>query len=203
MNGFDLIEIGDPRQSKVCLTFDDGPNPYFTGRMLGILDMFGVKASFFLIGRWCEAHPELVLEIDRRGHLVGNHTHEHGKGSFSACDAVLRKILGRTVRYVRPPYYDLSYCEAERGFCLDKTIVTGDVNSEDYLEISPERVVTNVMAVIKGGSIVCLHDGSDQEHEIATRPSKTVTALERLIPALLALGLTPVRVDELKRKSTT
>jgi len=68
---------GGEAQRAIALTFDDGPNPAITPRLLDLLDRYSARATFFVIGRFCAARPELVREIAARGHLLGNHTHTH------------------------------------------------------------------------------------------------------------------------------
>jgi peptidoglycan/xylan/chitin deacetylase (PgdA/CDA1 family) len=100
-------------KKRVYLTFDDGPKPYATQNVLDILDREHVKGTFFLIGRKAEERPEIVREIVRRGHTVGNHTYSHmmpwGKNrKLYVEDAVkgrklLEEITGRQVDLFRPP----------------------------------------------------------------------------------------------------
>jgi peptidoglycan/xylan/chitin deacetylase (PgdA/CDA1 family) len=194
---YPLITCGDRANHEICLTFDDGPNPHCTPELLDLLDRFEIKASFFLIGRHSRRFPDLVREIANRGHLVGNHTEEHRKGGFQACDATLTTILQDRVDYVRPPYYDLTICDEEAQFCAGKIVVVGDVDSEDYLDIPPSRIIENVLAGTRGGSIIGLHDGSDVDHETRVRHRGIMTALVDLIPQLLVTGFRPVRADEL------
>ena len=67
----------DPETRKIALTFDDGPHPSYTYRILDILDRYGVKATFFMIGSNVEYYPEVAKEVLRRGHEIGNHTYSH------------------------------------------------------------------------------------------------------------------------------
>jgi len=62
---------------RLALTFDDGPNPRFTPKLLEVLERFNARATFFPIGMWAEREPGLLREIDTAGHAVGNHTHTH------------------------------------------------------------------------------------------------------------------------------
>src|SRR5437899_10063916 len=73
--GSTICRTNSPR--KLALTFDDGPNPAITPKLLDLLDRYNAKATFFLIGRYVRECPELVQETVARGHLIGNHTETH------------------------------------------------------------------------------------------------------------------------------
>jgi peptidoglycan-N-acetylglucosamine deacetylase len=108
-------------EPQLALTFDDGPNPAITPRLLQLFDVYNVRATFFVIGRYARACPELVREIAARGHLLGNHTQSHHNliwltpvqisRELSACrDAVLDALAGSSsalqphMQWMRPPY---------------------------------------------------------------------------------------------------
>src|SRR5262245_43692171 len=75
--GKGTVRRGPVDQQAVALTFDDGPDPVFTPRILDILAQFGIQATFFVIGKQVERHPEIVRAIADAGHEVGNHTYTH------------------------------------------------------------------------------------------------------------------------------
>jgi peptidoglycan/xylan/chitin deacetylase (PgdA/CDA1 family) len=184
MNNLRVASFGNRDKKDIALTFDDGPNPHFTHGVLNILDSFDIKATFFVIGKRCAAYPELVAEIKRRGHLIGNHTFSHEKGDFKLCNDKIAGIVGDPTLYVRPPFYDLAFCENEREYLRNKFIITGDVDSKDYLSISSDKVVENVVSAVKNGSIIDFHDGSEIDGDLETRAQKTIDALPKIITAL-------------------
>jgi peptidoglycan/xylan/chitin deacetylase (PgdA/CDA1 family) len=103
------------KEKIVLLTFDDGPDPVQTPKVLDVLRKHNAKAMFFLIGKNIEAYPEIVKQIVQDGHFVGNHTYSHqGKFPiFSAnkmaeelvkTDGILQKITGTSVTFFRPPF---------------------------------------------------------------------------------------------------
>ena len=73
-----VVNSGSKNEKKVALTFDDGPNPYATPKILDILKEHNCKATFFFIGRWVEKYPEIVLRARNEGHVIGGHTMYHG-----------------------------------------------------------------------------------------------------------------------------
>ena len=167
----------------VFLTFDDGPNPYFTEKVLNILDEFGVKASFFLLGNRCKKFKDFPLEIKRRGHVIGNHSYSHAS-DFAVCEGVLNQNNVSTL-FVRPPYFDLSYCLKDILFFSDRYAVLGDARTYDYTKISYTEIIENCKRNVQNGSILTLHDGSDILDEIKDRPKEMLKALPFILEFLL------------------
>ena len=109
---------GPAGERRVALTFDDGPSPTTTERTLDLLDQYGLRATFFVIGELAEAHPDLVREMRRRGHAVGSHgqRHEHHllrwpswiRADTARSVAVLGDVLGEPTRWYRPPFGQLT-----------------------------------------------------------------------------------------------
>ena len=100
---------------EIALTFDDGPNPAATPLLLELFDRYSVRATFFLIGKFARACPQLVKEISARGHLIGNHSHTHAnlflrtragiRGELARCqDAIAAAVHAEPPRWMRPPY---------------------------------------------------------------------------------------------------
>ena len=110
--GRTLVAGRDP--AEFALTYDDGPNDPWTGRLLDLLAQQNVRATFFLIGRYVRQRPDLVREIQAAGHLIGNHTVTHpwlavhtGRRvheELAGCNAALEDVLGAPVRFFRPPH---------------------------------------------------------------------------------------------------
>lgn len=196
MTNLPVAVYGNRADAKVALTFDDGPNPSATLRILDILDSTNTKATFFVLGKRCHEYPELLKEISRRGHLVGNHTYAHDKGDFKRCDDEVFKVLQKHMDFVRPPFYDVSFCIDESDYLLGKVVVTGDVDSKDYLGISPDEVVNNVISATQNGSIIDLHDGSETDTGLTNRAEKTISALLEIISEL-SKNYSLVRVDQI------
>lgn len=196
MSDLRVASFGNRHKKEVALTFDDGPNPYFTPKILDTLDLFSVKATFFVIGKRCVKYPEILKEVVRRGHLIGNHTFSHERGDFEICGHEISRITSETSSYVRPPFYDLSLCVQESRYLQDKFVITGDVNSKDYLLISKDEVLGNVLVGTRAGSIIDFHDGSEIDDELKTRAQKTLEALP-LVIAELQKQFNLIRIDEM------
>lgn len=193
-----VASFGNRKDNKVALTFDDGPNPYSTEQILKILGSFNVKATFFVLGKRCIEYPEILKKIDQKGHLVGNHTFSHSKGDFEKCGEGISQIISKSPKYVRPPFYNLSFCSEEHEYLQDKYAITGDVDSKDYLSIIPAEVLANVLTSTKNGSIIDLHDGSEIDSDLKQRAQKTIEALPKIIQGLQKRHFNLVRIDEIE-----
>jgi peptidoglycan-N-acetylglucosamine deacetylase len=209
---FVIRRMGDA-PGKIALTFDDGPNPDWTPKILDILKEKGVHATFFIIGENGAANPRLVQRILAEGHDLGNHTFTHPNlgetpesvagVEINATQRLIEALTGRSTRLFRPPYFgdaepstaqEIEPMEvAER---LGYLTVGLKVDPDDWQQPSPDLIVERVLAQATGpdpekrGQIVLLHDGGGDR-------SRTVTALPRLIDELRARGLQLVPASEL------
>jgi len=150
------------RQNKIYLTFDDGPTPEVLPVILKTLDVYKIPATFFCVGENMQKHPDLVKEMLKGGHAIGNHTHNHISGwrvknktyfeNVEACHKVYKSKL------FRPPYGRLRASQANE---LKKKykIIMWDVLSYDYdKKVLPEICFRNVIDATKSGSVIVFHD---------------------------------------------
>ncbi len=199
-----------PRPNALALTFDDGPNPAVTPRLLDLLERYQVRATFFLIGRFARACPELVREITARGHLAGNHTDTHPNliwlsrariaGELERCQLAVAEACGSAPRWMRPPY-------GFRGPLLDaetrrqglRGVVMWSLICYDWKPQPVSRLIGRLgRAGEKGsaarGDIVVLHDG---DHRMLNgRRQHVVEALEYWLPRWRDAGMEFVTIDE-------
>lgn len=167
------------------LTFDDGPIPEVTPRILEILDDFGVKASFFIVGDNAARNPQLVEEIRARGHAIGNHTMHHLRGYKTHGRTYLRDVLEADSllhsTMFRPPHGWLRWSQS-RIIRKHYNLIMYDVVTRDYaVHITPDEVVDNVMRFSRNGSIIVFHDSLKSHHN-------TIPALPRAIKWLQSNG---------------
>ena len=169
-----------PEGQSILLTFDDGPDPEVTPRVLDVLEKHGHRAIFFVIGSKAEAYPDLVREIVRRGHIVGNHTYTHSPwNNFLGANQLIRDI-GRTddaierACGVRPTLFrpPLGVSPHFLRRALRKTghkVVGWDVRSLDT-RLEPQDVIMHrITRRLRVGSIVLLHDRLPGADELAER----------------------------------
>jgi peptidoglycan/xylan/chitin deacetylase (PgdA/CDA1 family) len=152
-------------QQAVYLSFDDGPDPSETAFVLDLLKAYGVKATFFCIGKNVHTYPEIYQRIIREGHRVGNHTHNHLNGWKVSDSAYFEDIL-EARKYIdsdlfRPPYGRATrfqmQCLGEGG--LKMKIIMWSVLSGDFdTNITPEQCFENVYAHLRPGAIITFHD---------------------------------------------
>lgn len=185
------VAFSAPPGRGVSLTFDDGPHPEFTPRLLDELARLDLRATFFCVGRQAQMHPDIVRRAVAEGHEIANHTMNHPdlhlvsparlRAEVSDCQAVLRDILGRDVPLFRAPYgrfrWDLRHPEA---FGLQR-LVRWDVGP-DPLSRSSESYVQSVMGAVHDGSIVLLHDNLLGIE--ATHAREAVGAVISAVPAI-------------------
>lgn len=157
------------RGHKVAyLTFDDGPIPEVTPEILDILDRFNVKATFFMVGDNARRHPELVEEVRRRGHSIGNHTMHHLQGRKTMPRRYLRDVQEAdhilNTSLFRPPHGLLRWSQS-RVIRKHYNLVMYDVVTRDYaVYTSPDEVVENVRRFTRNGSIIVFHDSLKSCH---------------------------------------
>ncbi|WP_267225809.1 polysaccharide deacetylase family protein [Dyella silvae] len=182
---------GPAKDNALYLTFDDGPHPSCTPRLLDLLAMHGIRASFFLVGHRAERHPSLVERIVAEGHMIGNHSYSHWSfrpmslqqqvDEFQRADDVLQAFDQRRHHRVRPPQGHLApalllYCASHR-----RSIVYWSYDSLDYQQGPSSELVARLRAQPpRAGDILLMHDDSH----------KATEALTLLLPEWLAKGHT-------------
>lgn len=155
--------------SGVALTFDDGPHPDHTPRLLDILGNEGVKATFFLIGRSVAAYPQIARQIVEQGHEVGNHTWNHPflaempfasvLSEIDRTNRIIEDTTGKSPHVFRPPYGSFTGRQSarlavERGM----TTVFWSVDPHDWRRPGPDEVARRILQMARPGSIILTHD---------------------------------------------
>lgn len=195
---------GNPK--TIALTFDDGPNPAITPGLLDLLDRYDVRATFFLIGRFVRACPQLAAEIAARGHVLANHTENHPSLTFSSpqriagelarCREAIQSAAGRDVAWMRPPFGfrgpQLNRVVRRAGYA---GVVMWALWLWDWFPQPAERVIRRLRRA-RGGDIVLLHDGDYRELGGDRRHS--VAALEYWLPRWKEVGREFVTLDAVK-----
>lgn len=168
----------------VSLTFDDGPSATWTPKVLDLLDQYGARATFFLVGSQVAAYPDLAREIVARGHRVAGHTMDHADLASLASsqwdrqidqsNALIERTTGQKVTCVRPPYGSHNSTVdgrlADRG--LDVAMWT--IDPQDWGRPGAGVIADRVLSALRPGAVVLLHDGGGDR-------SQTVAALEQIL----------------------
>ena len=186
----DRLPAAAAARGEVSLTFDDGPDPEVTPQVLDLLDRFRMQASFFCIGERARAHPELVREIARRGHILENHSqcHSaafafHGPASLArevkSAQRIIADLAGRAPSYFRAPM-------GLRSPLLDPVLarcglryVSWTRRGYDGALRDPDRVLRRLTATLAAGDILVLHDTG------SVRTREGVPVVLAVLPALL------------------
>lgn len=150
---------------KVAITFDDGPSTVYTEILLDGLKERGVRATFFLTGREIQYSKNVVKRMSDEGHIVGNHTYSHidlkrtdyakAKEEIEKTNECIKKVTGKTPKYIRPPYGDWDDWLLEE---TDMSIVLWSVDPEDWKDQNAEIVARRVIKSTKPGDVILLHD---------------------------------------------
>jgi peptidoglycan/xylan/chitin deacetylase (PgdA/CDA1 family) len=192
----------------VALTFDDGPTPGGTDRVLDALAAAGAKAAFFVVGRNVLKHPQLVRRMAAEGHLVANHTFDHdhrtlwSRGRYwrweiGRTDDVIANVIGRRPALFRPPMGLKSYHTTMEARRLGHTIATWRLRGLDTRPgATADSILARVATPARPGDVLLMHDGI----EPLGRPrdlSPTVDAVGPLVRSLRERKMEPVRLDEL------
>jgi cellulose synthase/poly-beta-1,6-N-acetylglucosamine synthase-like glycosyltransferase/peptidoglycan/xylan/chitin deacetylase (PgdA/CDA1 family)/spore germination protein YaaH len=200
------------RPRAIVLSFDDGPDPLYTPRILDILKQHGVHASFFIVGMNAQANPELLRRIYDEGHEIGSHTFTHPNMStvsplqttfeLNATDRLLETVIGHDTVLFRPPYAeDMEPQTPEQVAPLMRTSQMGyytvgmNIDPHDWTASGADKIVKSVLDGARrgDGNVVLLHDsGGDRE--------QTVEALPRIIDGLKAEGFQFMTVGDLLGK---
>jgi peptidoglycan/xylan/chitin deacetylase (PgdA/CDA1 family) len=194
--------FGPARRTTGCdrtlaLTFDDGPNPAVTPKLLDVLDRYDARATFFLIGRHVRACPALAAEIAARGHAIGNHTDTHAnllwlsgaqvRDELLRCSAAIRTATGQRPTMMRPPYgYRTPHVHAAARQAGLGPLILWSRSARDWNPQPAAQVIQRLQAV-RSGDIVLLHDGF--HGALGAHRQHTVDALEYWLPRWKALGL--------------
>ena len=215
---FALHEIANPRRAflgkvlwkgdrrGVGLTFDDGPHPLYTPRVLEILDRFQAKATFFVIGRHLKEQGDLVVAASKAGHVIGNHTDHHfWTMSFSSAKKIRQEILACQSEVEKWAGYKPRFYRQPAGFRnprifqilkeLHMTMVGWQVRAFDTQQKNPQSIVRRILKKAQPGGVILLHDGADS----ASNQDRTATlrALPEILGGLQERGMEFLTLDEL------
>lgn len=169
MDRLEYINRGPTAGNRIALTFDDGPHPEQTPRLLDELQRHGVHATFFMIGQHIAKHPELARRVLAEGHDIGNHTFTHPKLSelpnvkveeeIQQTEEILHSVLNHRAIWFRPPFGMLRRDQRALVEKRGMRSVLGDVSTGDWA-IPPEEKIMAKFDEATAGSIIICHDFS-------------------------------------------
>lgn len=185
LNGTGLARGG----KQLALTYDDGPNDPHTLKLLEVLARHNVHATFFLIGRYVRERPDLVREIGRAGHAIGNHTFTHPllifqseseiRKQLSDCHTAISDAIGEHSNLFRPPFGGRRPAVLRIARELGLEPVMWNVTGYDWNAPPAAQIEAKVASQIRGGDVILLHDGGHKQ--MGADRSQTVIATHHLI----------------------
>lgn len=183
--------------AQVCLTFDDGPDPRWTPRILEILAQANARATFFLVGRRALVHPALVRRVLAGGHLLGNHSFSHrhpwtmtaraAREEVRAGAAAIADLAGQAPQFFRPPHGRLRRCMIEEAEHGGQQLVLWSRSAIDWGPFGRARAIARRLAATRAGDIVLMHDGGWG----INRPRELIEVLPAFLVTLGRRGLVP------------
>ena len=207
---------------KIALTFDDGPNPAVTPKLLELFERHSVRATFFLIGKFARACPDLVKEISAHGHTLGNHTDSHARLIFHSrmgireelvrCQEAIASATGAPPVWMRPPYgYRSPLLQGEIERAKMQGVVMWSKSCWDWKPQPPQRLIERLARVARpgldgaarqaggqearrrGGDIIVFHDGDHRA--LGGDRYHVVAALEYWLPRWRDAGIEFVTIE--------
>jgi len=203
--GFRVFRRGRS-DTQFALTFDDGPDPYYTPRLLDLLRQHQAKATFFVVGEHAASHPELIQRIHDEGHLIGIHNYIHKtnwlmrprtvRDQIQRTGQIIHEVTGVKTCYYRPPWGIMNlfdfFSKKERKIVLWSSMF------EDWRSrVGAQRLTERMLKELRGGEVMLLHDRGTTLGADAHAPEQMLQALEVVLQEAERLGLQSVRVDTL------
>jgi peptidoglycan/xylan/chitin deacetylase (PgdA/CDA1 family) len=197
-----VITHGDRHKNEVALTFDDGPSVW-TLPIAQVLDHYGVKGTFFSVGKAVAARPDITQTLAADGHLIANHSYHHDSWRWldprypelAKTDKTISARIGQCPAFYRPPHGQHTPFMAHVVDNAGMKMVTWDTSAGDFATKDANKIAQRILATVKPGSIIDLHDGLDGN--VQADRSVLVRALPLILDGLRAKGLQPVRLDQL------
>ncbi len=189
------VKRGPAAGKRLCLTFDDGPDPAVTPKLLDLLRQRGVPAVFFLIGAKAAQHPELVKRIVAEGHEIGVHTHEHrhayemgpgrSRDSLRTGARAVSQAAGVAPVWFRPPWGAANLFQWLTANRMGLRLVLWSANAQDWkARTGPEGILARLRRRVKPGAVIVLHDAGGEPGA----PENTLRALPEIIAYFQAHG---------------
>jgi peptidoglycan-N-acetylglucosamine deacetylase len=194
-------------QKIVALTFDDGPSPDWTPKILDALKEKNIKATFFMLGKHVEQYPAVARRVTEEGHEIGNHTYDHHvllyykteelEKEIKEAQAAIYKATGITTKYFRPPKAWLTEKEKKDIRRMGYETVLWSLNSKDWVTFHDKQITSYILRNIRPGDIILFHDSGGVFHTEGGNRKQTVKTILRLAGKLKEKGYKFVTISEL------
>jgi peptidoglycan-N-acetylglucosamine deacetylase len=189
--------------APICLTFDDGPDPTYTKKILDLLGDYDVKASFFVLGQAAEQFPHLLEQMMKAGHSIGNHTYSHchpwmissrhAKHEIERTTKIIKDITGIAPQWFRPPFGRLTMSMRIQAHAEQMTTVLWNRSIMDWGIFGTKTGIAGRLDKIKPGDIVLMHDGRPEHNH----PEVTYQCLSKFLQGLADKSLVARNLDDI------
>jgi len=194
-------------KKKIALTFDDGPSPEWTPKILDELKKANIKATFFMIGHHVREYPEIARRVVDEGHVIGNHGFAHSvilyytpaevEEEIKYTEHVIREITGQTTDIFRPPKAWLRKAIKEKINAMGYKVVLWSLNSKDWVTFNYKYMVKYLSLRVRNGDILLFHDSGNVLSREGGNRMQTVKAIPLLAETLRKKGFEFVSIEEL------
>ncbi|WP_455544409.1 polysaccharide deacetylase family protein [Intestinibacter sp.] len=203
-NKDNIIKNNLNNNMEIAITFDDGPHPKETSKILDILKKYNAKATFFVVGKHVKWYPDSVIRASKEGHEIANHTFTHPdistlsmeqiRTEIKDCEDIIIKKTGKKPVLFRPPFGNYNdNCLKQLSQGLGYTVVLwSGVDAKDWRNPPSEQIADKIIKNVKQGDIILLHDYGTEN---------TVKALDTILSTLTQKGYKFVTVSELLDKN--
>lgn len=186
------------KTNSIAITFDDGPHPEITPKILTLLKKHQAKATFFCIGKHIAQHPEIAKQIDNDGHLIGNHSYHHNTNfgflnhqqvieEITQTDTHIYNAINKKPLLFRPPFGVTNPSIAKAIKATKHNVIGWNVRSLDTAIKNEDKILNRITKNLQKGDVILLHDTS----------YKSLKVLEQLLLFMKEKNYTSIRIDEL------
>lgn len=201
------IYKGKSDKKQIVLTFDDGPSPEWTPKVLEELRKCGIKATFFMVGHHVQMYPEVAKMVANEGHEIANHGYAHSvtfyytpaeiEEEIKYTEHVIREITGYTTKYFRPPKAWMRDYIKKKVKSMGYETVLWSLNSKDWVSFNHKIIVRYLEKSVKNGDIILFHDSGNVFSREGGSRNQTVKSVSLLVNRLKAKGYEFVTIEEL------
>lgn len=191
----------------VALTFDDGPSPVWTPKILDELKKAGVKATFFMVGEHVKSYPEIARRVKEEGHEIGNHTYDHHvliyykdyelEKEINDAQAIIKDVTGADNKYFRPPKAWLTNKEKKIIKDMGYKIILWSLNAKDWVKFDDKYIARYIVRNAHSGDIILFHDSGGVFATVGGDRSETVKTIPLLVHKLKEKGYRFVTITQL------
>ncbi|MDD5085695.1 MAG: polysaccharide deacetylase family protein [Candidatus Omnitrophica bacterium] len=191
----------------VAITFDDGPSPVWTPKILNELKQANIKATFFMLGMHVEKYPEIARQVAEEGHEIGNHSYDHHgliyytneelETEVNRAEKVIKDATGVKTIYFRPPKAWVTDSEKNKLKEMGYKVVLWSLNSKDWVTFDNKYMIKYILNNIRPGDIILFHDSGGVFSTEGGDRHETVLTIQRLAEKLREKGYKFVTITEL------